>query len=165
VPAQPDQPDFQHHRHDGLGLRVPARPNTLDISGCCTSKYRVDGNCIQFCETPKDFDFSACVNRGVGNLSYYYRTLCTNTSANEAYDSSEDGKDTRKESRAGEFLLLAYRYQLLTRRFAASRSVMGYSVLLLALSTIAFSMTHYYSSNRPNTQFDLYPGAGYLTTV
>jgi len=122
---------------------VPARPNTLDISSCCTGKYRVDGNCIQFCETPKDFDFSACVNRGVGNSSYYYRTLCTNTSANQKDDSSTDGKDTRKESGAGEFLLLAYRYQLLTGRFAASRSVMGYSVLLLALSTIAFSMTPY----------------------
>ena len=87
----------------GWVCAVPARPNTLDISDCCTGKYRVDGNCIQFCETPEDFEFSNCVNRGVGNSLYYYRTLCVNTSAYLAEQSPADGKDTRKENGAGEF--------------------------------------------------------------
>jgi hypothetical protein len=87
----------------GWVCAVPARPDTLDISGCCTGKYHVDGDCIQSCETPKDFDFLGCVNRGVGNSSDRYKTLCTNTSANEADRSSADGKDTRKENGAGEF--------------------------------------------------------------
>jgi hypothetical protein len=95
----------------GWVCATPARPGTLDITNCCSGKYRVQGNCIQICESRSDLVFGECVNSGVGkNGSGFHAALCINTSANLADEpsssssSSGDGGNTGEESGAGEFI-------------------------------------------------------------
>jgi hypothetical protein len=96
----------------GLVCATPARPGILDITNCCSGKYRVEGNCVQICESRPDLEFGNCVNSGTSkNGSGFHAALCVNTSASLAVEpssssssSSGDGGDTGKESGAGEFI-------------------------------------------------------------
>lgn len=87
---------------NGTVCAVTARPSTLDISHCCDGLKRVNGNCLQFCETKDGEGFGDCVNSGANTTMGIYKTTCRNASAEPVVNSSAE-QDTRKENGAGEF--------------------------------------------------------------
>ena len=60
----------------GWVCATPARPGTLDITNCCPGQYRVQGNCIQICESRPELEFGSCVNSGVGADTRFCSLLC-----------------------------------------------------------------------------------------
>jgi hypothetical protein len=87
---------------NGIVCAVTARPSTLDISHCCDGIKRVNGNCLQFCETKDGEGFGDCVNSDANTTMGIYKTTCRNASAEPVVNSSAE-QDTRKENGAGEF--------------------------------------------------------------
>ena len=147
----------------GLVCGVSAPPAVKNISSCCpTGHWMVKYNCTQYCTVDDQVEFSSCINgdnHAAGNSSSaagFYNVLCKVASAsvsangtagtNGSYGGGVEGKS----SSHGNCYVAATSYvcvQLMVLSgytSQASRStVWGYSILFLALSTVAFSAAPY----------------------
>jgi hypothetical protein len=148
----------------GLVCGISAPPAVKNISSCCpTGHWMVKSNCTQYCTVDDQAEFSSCINQdhdAAGNSSStlgFYDVLCKDASAsgnangtagtNGSYGGGVEGKfPSRIVGIAVRSNFVCVRLANLGRFFLgytsqASRSnAWGYSILFLALSTIAFSV-------------------------
>jgi hypothetical protein len=87
---------------NGTVCAVTARPSTLDISHCCDGLKRVNGNCLQFCETSDGDAFNECVNSGANTTMGPYKTTCRNDLAAEPVGNAMESGEMWEKNGAGE---------------------------------------------------------------
>ncbi|KAM0718470.1 hypothetical protein Q7P37_005540 [Cladosporium fusiforme] len=131
-------PNLDYTGMSGLVCAVSIQPAFLNITSCCIGEIRVAANnCTQYCNVKDGRDFNECTNDRYNStgLSFIYN-LCENLDDDddEASTGSRDDEASSTSSDSPEETSAASNTRL---------SAWGYSVLLLSISTVTFTMFPY----------------------